>query len=350
MLEVDIRKRLSGIELNVQFTASGTALALLGASGCGKSMTLKCIAGVERPDSGRIVLNGRVLFDSEKGICLRPQQRRVGMLFQEYALFPHMTALENVEAALGHLSRRRRTEAAMEQLRRMRLEDAAHTKPNHLSGGQRQRLALARMLALQPEALLLDEPFSALDSHLRWQVELELTEVLDGYRGDVVFVSHDRDEVCRLCRQVCVLQNGRSERQRTVQQLMASPDTVSAARLSGCKNICAATALDAHTLACPDWGLTLRTAEKVSQSVSAVGVRAHHIEPGQAQSNSMLCRVGRVMHSAFSTVVMLLPSSGAANPLRMELAPQAWEALDAPETLTVHIAPEHVIPLKGEVI
>ena len=347
MLEVRIQKKLDSFTLDVQFAADGGVLALLGASGCGKSMTLKCIAGVERPDSGRIVLNGRVLFDSDKGICLTPQQRRVGMLFQDYALFPHMTALENVEAALGHLPRRRREAEAMAQLERFQLAELFARTPDRLSGGQRQRLALARMLAAQPEVLLLDEPFSALDSHLRDQMEREMIRHLQGYAGDVVLVSHDRDEVCRMCRQVCVLTRGRSEPRRTVQELMASPDTVSAARLSGCKNVSAAVRISEHTVSCPDWGLTLETAAPVPDALSAVGIRAHHIAPGAAERNSAVCRVAQVRRSAFSVLVTLLPERGEGEALTMELSPEEWAAQGEAETLAVHIPPDCVLPLTG---
>ena len=167
-LEVTIAKRFEGFTLHADFAAGNTAAAILGASGCGKSMTLRCIAGVVKPDSGRIVLDGRVLFDSEKGIDLPPQQRNVGLLFQNYALFPNMTVEQNILCALKkEKDPAARKAACGSALRAMRLEELAHRLPSELSGGQQQRAALARILAAKPRILMLDEPFSALDSYLR---------------------------------------------------------------------------------------------------------------------------------------------------------------------------------------
>lgn len=159
-LEVRIRRTLRDFSLETAFTTSDGVLGILGASGCGKSMTLRCIAGVETPDEGRIVLNGRVLFDSAAGVNLPPRQRRVGYLFQSYALFPHMTVEENIACALGwEKDRKKRAGTIASLVGRFRLEGLEKRYPGQLSGGQQQRVALARILAYEPEALLLDEPF-----------------------------------------------------------------------------------------------------------------------------------------------------------------------------------------------
>ena len=349
MFVVDIKKKLGDFRLDVHFETAGEVLALLGPSGCGKSMTLRCIAGVTRPDSGRIELNGRVLFDSEKRIDLPPQQRRVGYLFQNYALFPHMTVLQNIAAGARRLPAGERRKAAEDSIRTFRLEGLERLRPHQLSGGQQQRVALARILVGTPELLLLDEPFSALDSYLRWQMELELLETLERFPGDVVYVSHDRDEVCHLCGAVCVLTEGRSEPKESVRQLMEAPQTVSAALLSGCRNYSRIRRLDEHTVRCEDWGVTLRTAQSVPPEADTVGVRAHRIVPGEAAENSFVCTVDRVIHGPFSTVVTLAaPGSAAwALPLRMELDREKWESLGQPERLAVHVAPEQVMPLQG---
>ena len=190
-LLVDIKKDFGRFRLDAAFeTDSGSVMGLLGASGCGKSVTLKCVAGIERPDEGRIVLDGRVLFDSAKRIDLTPQQRRVGYLFQNYALFPNMTLAQNI--AVGVRDRAKRKETVARLVKAFYLEGSEGKYPRQLSGGQQQRTALARILASEPEALLLDEPFSALDSYLKWQVELELAELLDTFPGPVLFVTHDR--------------------------------------------------------------------------------------------------------------------------------------------------------------
>ena len=211
-LSVDIRKALGNFHLAVQFDAGDETLALLGASGCGKSVTLKCIAGILTPDEGHIELDGVTLYDSASRINLPPQRRQVGYLFQQYALFPNMTVRQNIAAAVRDKARRQ-TEVA-EKLRQFRLEAVADQKPGQLSGGQQQRCALARILASEPTAILLDEPFSALDSYLKYQLELELAETLSGFPGTVLWVSHDRGEVFRNCR---------SFRQRRIEALKGPP-------------------------------------------------------------------------------------------------------------------------------
>ena len=221
-LSVNIRKKLGSFQLEVQFDAEqGTPLALLGASGCGKSVTLHCIAGILKPDEGRITLDGVVLYDSAAGIDLPPQQRRAGYLFQQYALFPNMTVRQNIAAAVPN--RRERSVQTEELLRRFQLEEVASQRPWQLSGGQQQRCALARILASAPRVILLDEPFSALDSYLQDQMEVELAQTLEQFSGPVVWVSHDRGEVFRNCPQVCVIDRGTSQPVTSLEELFRNP-------------------------------------------------------------------------------------------------------------------------------
>lgn len=191
-ISVDIEKKLGSFYLRVAFEAENETMALLGASGCGKSMTLRCIAGIVRPDRGRIVLNGRTLFDSERHIDLPPQQRGVGYLFQQYALFPHMTVEKNVCAGTREGTRAERKAATQRILRTLGLEELAQRLPANLSGGQQQRAALARILVGKPEILLLDEPFSALDAATKTQVVENLRPYLAG--KTVVLVTHNAEE------------------------------------------------------------------------------------------------------------------------------------------------------------
>lgn len=344
-LTARIQKRYGDFLLDVDLTAE-RSLALLGASGCGKSATLKCIAGVDRPDRGRIELDGRVLFDSETGVNLPPQERRVGLLFQSCALFPHMTVERNVSVCLGRLDRRARRERTAELLALLRLEGQAALYPRQLSGGQRQRAALARILAAEPRALLLDEPFSALDSFLKWQLEQELREVLDRFPGPVVWVSHDRGEVYRNCPRVCVLEDGRSSPVTATAELMANPGTVGAARLSGCKNIVPARPGPAPDLAeVPDWGLTLRLSAPWREGVTALGVRAAAVRPAEpGEVNAVPCRVLRVVEDLSSAFAALRPEGASpdAPPLWMELPKGA--AL--PDRLLAAVRPEDLMLLK----
>ena len=348
MLSVNIHKELDDFTLNVNFESGAGITALLGASGCGKSMTLKCVAGLETPDRGRIVLDGRVLFDSDKHIDLPPQRRRVGYLSQQYALFPNMTVRHNLYAAVRRLPRAKRKAAVDEKLRTFRLEGVEELYPRQLSGGQRQRAALARALASEPEALLLDEPFSAIDSYLRWQAELELGELLRVYPGDVLLVSRERGAVCRMCESVCVLSDGRSEEMFSVRDLMAAPRTVSAALITGCKNFSRVKRVDATHVKCVNWGVTLETSQEVSGVCSYAGVHAHdlHIARG-GEPNRFDARVVRVIDDTASVIVMLAPEGGNSL-LRMELPKREWEAMRNPGTVLLGVAPENVMTLSGE--
>ena len=341
VLSVDIEKTLGDFHLRVRFEAEREIMALLGASGCGKSMTLKCIAGIQRPDRGRIVLGDRVLFDSEAGINLPPQKRHVGYLFQQYALFPNMTVEQNILAGARGGTRQERRATVAEMVRTFRLEGLQKLRPSQLSGGQQQRVALARILAGQPELLLLDEPFSALDEHLKWQLELELSDTLKTFPGGVLFVSHSRDEVYRLCDTVCVLTEGKSDPKETIQELFAAPATLGAALISGCKNISPAE-VRPEGLFCPDWGVTLRTAQPVSDRTRYVGVRAQSLSL-TGTDNPIPCKVERVIDNVSSTVVMV--TTQGPGRLRLELSKGRWAALGEPRELTLTIAPEDVMPL-----
>ena len=344
-LFVDIRKSMGDFQLNVHFEAENERLALLGASGCGKSVTLRCIAGILTPDEGKIVLDGVTLFDSGSGIDLPPQKRQVGYLFQQYALFPHMTVRQNIAAAVR--DRTRRSETAADFLHRFRLEDVAEKRPAQISGGQQQRCALARILASEPKVILLDEPFSALDSYLKQQLELELTETLDRFPGTVLWVSHDRGEVFRSCRRVCVLEDGRSQGTYSLRQLFHAPGTQAAARLSGCENFTDAL-LSEGTVTLPEWGLTLACQQAVPGQVCRAAIRARHVVPAkEGAENAFPCAVERVVQDVFTTIVLLRPESAApgAQLLRMELPREVWQTLPDKNRLTVSIQPRDILLL-----
>lgn len=346
-LTVDIRKQLGDFSLQVQFQAENETLALLGASGCGKSVTLKCIAGILRPDTGHIELDGRVLFDSARKIDLPPQQRNVGYLFQQYALFPNMTVRQNIAVAVREKSQRENI--VVEKLRQFRLESVADQRPRQLSGGQQQRAALARILASNPGSILLDEPFSALDSYLKYQLELELADTLGNFPGTVLWVTHDRGEAWRNCRRVCLVDKGASQPVQTMEELFASPGTESAARLSGCKNYVPVQP-DGDRIRIPDWGIVLSCGRQVPEGTVALGIRSHHIHAASPDAeNAFPCRVERVIDDVFSTIVLLRPAMADpdAPPLRMELEKPAWSAFTVEGgILTVAVAPGNLLLLK----
>lgn len=198
MLEVQIYKKLAEFDLDISFQVNDNILGLMGASGSGKSMTLKCIAGIETPDQGRIVLNGRVLFDSEKKINVPIQKRNVGYMFQSYALFTNMNVYENISVGLRARKVKDVDIVVQKVMQQFRIFELASRYPKQLSGGQRQRVALARLMAYEPDVLLLDEPFSALDEDLKKDLLQELKSELQ-ISKPVIFVSHDKEEVNYLC-------------------------------------------------------------------------------------------------------------------------------------------------------
>lgn len=189
-LSVDIEKKLGAFTLHSKFEAPDETMALLGASGCGKSMTLKCIAGIVTPDRGRIVLGDRVLFDSEKKINLPPQQRRVGYLFQQYALFPNMSVEQNILCGIRSGDKAEKRRVLAEKIRMFRLEGLEKKHPAQLSGGQQQRVSIARALVRNPPVILADEPTGALDSHTGREV-LGLLQQLHKQGHTVVLITHD---------------------------------------------------------------------------------------------------------------------------------------------------------------
>lgn len=198
MLEVQIYKKLAEFDLDISFQVNDNILGLMGASGSGKSMTLKCIAGIETPDQGRIVLNNRVLFDSEKKINVPIQKRNVGYMFQSYALFPNMNVYENISVGLRARKVKDVDIVVQKVMQQFRIFELASRYPKQLSGGQRQRVALARLIAYEPDVLLLDEPFSTLDEDLKKDLLQELKSELQ-ISKPVIFVSHDKEEVNYLC-------------------------------------------------------------------------------------------------------------------------------------------------------
>mgnify|MGYP000846969664 FL=1 len=206
-LEASFSKDLGSFSLRISFELGEEIAALFGPSGAGKSLTLKILAGLDRPKEGRIVLNGRVLYDSASSVFVKACQRRIGLVFQELALFPHMTALENVAYGLKGPNK---WKIARQWLDRVKLEGLYDRMPNQLSGGQRQRVALARALAPKPDLLLLDEPFSALDGPMRRALRRELKKLSLESQTPTIYVTHDIEDVCSLASRVFLIRDGKT--------------------------------------------------------------------------------------------------------------------------------------------
>lgn len=347
-LYVRIKKKLGKFMLDVDMTFEKDIVGILGASGCGKSMTLRCIAGIETPDEGQIILDDRVLFDSEKGIDLPPQKRHVGYLFQSYALFPNLTVEENIAIGCA-VEKSKRAECVREKIEKLHLVGLEKKRPPELSGGQQQRVAIARLLASEPEIIMLDEPFSALDSHLKWQVEQEIAELVSTYKGYTLIVSHNRDEIYRLCNRVAVITDGHVDAVGEKDMLFENPDTRESAILTGCKNVSAIERISEFKVRALDWGIELEVNHPVSDEIAYIGIRAHFLKPicsgdSTPAENYLKCTLVQVIENPFSWILMASGEEVAAredNPwsfLRSEVekavmkkAPQSFEGLEFPK-------------------
>ena len=276
LLKVNIQKKLKEFELDVDFELKNKRLGILGPSGCGKSMTLKSIAGIVDPDNGIVSLTSdgeTVYFDSSKKVNLKPQKRNVGYLFQNYALFPNMTVEENVACGL---SKDDDEKIVSEMIKRFHLEGLEKRYPRQLSGGQQQRVALARILAYGPDVILLDEPFSAMDTFLKEQLRIELVNSLRDFDGFSVMVTHDRDEAFQFCDELIVLDEGKIIAKGDTYEIFENPRKVQVARLTGCKNISKIEVIDDYHLKSLDWGITFEVSEKISSNITHIGIRAHN--------------------------------------------------------------------------
>ncbi|HIK29772.1 MAG TPA: sulfate/molybdate ABC transporter ATP-binding protein [Oscillatoriales cyanobacterium M59_W2019_021] len=333
-LLIEIEKQLPCFNLSVSFQTEGEALGLLGASGAGKSMILRCIAGLETPDRGRIVLNDRVLFDSDRGINLPTRDRRVGFLFQNYALFPHLTVAENIAFGLpegfSNLAIKNRIES---QLNAVELSGLGDRYPGELSGGQQQRVALARALASKPEILLLDEPFSALDTYLRDRLEKVLRMTLAYYPGITLFVTHNLEEAYRVCPNLLVVERGEVAAFDSKKRVFDRPPSRRVAQVTGCKNFSRAVALSALRIEAIDWGCTLTMTEPIPDSVSHVGIRAYQLifTVDSSLENTFPCWLAATSETPHRMTLYLKLNSAPNSPqdyhLQAEVFKDKWESL-----------------------
>lgn len=275
-LEAHVYHSLPEFDLAVSLDIASSPLGLLGISGAGKSMTLRCLAGLETPRQGRIVLNGRVLFDSARKVNVPSCDRSVGLVFQNYALFPHLSVAQNIAFALGHVPVAQRAARVTQQLQQLELATLAARYPGQLSGGQQQRVALARALAARPQLLLLDEPLAALDTHLRHRTLQLLDRLLMHHGGPSLMVSHNLEELYHLCPQIAVVDRGHIAALGPREQIFETPPTRAVARVTGCENIAAATVIGSGKLFIPDWQITVHW-PGADFSGNYVGIRAHQI-------------------------------------------------------------------------
>lgn len=310
-LSISIKKHFPAFTLDVNIEAGNETLGWLGESGCGKSLTMRCIAGIETPDEGKIVVNGKTFFEREAGkrptVNLSPQERKTALLFQNYMLFPNLTVAENVAAGIDRKLPKEEREAQVNaELKRFGLEGFGKRYPSQLSGGQQQRVALARMLAAKPDILMLDEPFSALDAHLKGVLEQNLAGLFETFHGTILYVSHDIDEALRFCDRIAVIEKGHVMEVSTGTSLVNNPQSAASIKLSGCKNATPAHRIDDHRVFLPAWGIEVETDKPVQENLTCMGVRAFFLERAEEQGrNTYRVRVVRTSDSRFDRSALL---------------------------------------------
>lgn len=300
-VEISIKKKLGSFLLDVELHSEEKRIGILGGSGCGKTMTLKCLAGIETPDEGSIVVDGQVFFDKEKKINIPARERNIGYLFQNYALFPNMTVEKNIGAGL-RCGKQEKKERVEELIQKFGLTGLEKHYPSQLSGGQQQRTALARILAYHPSTIMLDEPFSALDGYLKEKMQQEMKGILADFPGTVLMVTHSRDEIYRFSQEILVMDQGKSIHQGETKALFQNPRKVEAARLTGCKNISPIQKIGPNEVLALDWNLYLHTAKPVGDA-TYVGIRAHDLMPStKGQQNTYEMELVDVTSSPFEQV------------------------------------------------
>jgi ABC-type sulfate/molybdate transport systems, ATPase component len=276
-LQVDITKKLPGFKLQVSLSGEQEIIGVLGASGSGKSMLLNSVAGLIKPDKGNIAFDDVTFFDSERKINIPPRERKTGYLFQNYAMFPHLTVAENIAFGLGKLSREEQNKIVSELLERFHLADMGKRYPSQISGGQQQRVALARALAVNPRILLLDEPFSALDAHLKTHMLKEMLESLKKFSGTTLFVTHNMAEAYHLCDRIIVLNNGKVETMGPKEDVFFRPPSLATARITGCRNTAAAVRSTEHSAEVPEWGVRVAMEARIESESGFIGIRENNI-------------------------------------------------------------------------
>jgi len=348
-LEVQIEKKLPQFTLDVSFAVDNGPLSILGPSGSGKTMLLRSIAGLERASKGRVALDGRVLLDTAAGVHVPARDRRVGMLFQNLALFPHRTVAENVAFGLKRVSHEERARRVAALMARAHISGLDDRYPRQLSGGEQQRAALARALAIEPELLLLDEPLSALDTHLRSQMEAQLQETFASFRRPALLVTHNIEEAYRLGERMLVLSRGRVAAFGHKDEVFRRPPSLEVARLTGCKNFSRARPVSTGVVEALDWGCRLQVAQTLA-APAHVGIRAHEIDFVEAREsaspaeNVFPCWLMQSSETPFRVTLYLglrQPVEGASFDLQAEVFKEKWQRFrERPMPWHVRLSPD----------
>ena len=355
MLEVRVKRNLPGFKLDVAFSVDQEILAILGPSGSGKTMTLQCISGLIRPDEGYVNLNGKVLLDTSNKINLPARLRKVGFVFQNYALFPHLTVNQNIAYGIRHLDSNEINDRVAELLEKMNIPKLGERFPRQLSAGQQQRVAVARALAPEPEVLLLDEPFSALDSLVKERLQLELQVLHNFYRGIILFVTHDLTEGYKFSSKIAVFESGHIVQHDAKEKVITSPSNHTVARLVGFKNLMEGSVVKinrtAVTIDVPELGGNIKaivpasTHLKINQRIT-VGVRPEYVQiKQQPGENTFYCTVDRIAEGVSSTNCYFhVNTVGVTRHYLMVILPrQDSDTLKECQKRHLYLPPKHVV-------
>ena len=343
-LYVDFKKKCENFYLDVSFEAGSDVLGLLGASGSGKSTILKCIAGTDIPDEGKIILNDETLFDSTRRIKLPPKKRKVGYLFQNYALLPSMNVRQNILSGVHDKKDKAEKESAVDEISDiLKLSELENNLPHELSKHQQQKVALARILAGNPDILLLDEPLSALDTHLRGQLQVDIQKLIKHFGKSALIATHSRDEAYSLCNRIALVEDGRILALKDTKALFSNPESRHAALLTGCKNVIDARKTGERELTIPAWGVKLTTALPLRDGLCAIAIRAHYFNAKTSHNRYPVHFVGR-MEEPFEYILQFRYESQDAS------SPDIWwrlpkDKIGDSEPRELGIAPQNVLPL-----
>lgn len=348
-LVIDIERKLPGFKLKIDLSCGREIIGILGPSGAGKSMLLNCIAGLTKPDRGKIIVGDVVFFDSEKKINISPQARKTGYLFQNYAIFPHLTVAENIAFGLGKLPKAEQQRRVSVLLESFHLSEMGKRYPSQLSGGQQQRVVLARAMAVEPRIMLLDEPFSALDEHLKIHMLKEMMESLQRFQGITFFVTHNVQEAFYLCDRIAVLNNGRVETIGPKEEVFRQPVTLATAKITGCKNIAAAVRASDYSAEIPEWGIRVATARSIENQDGFIGIRANSIKLAAegVRENCFPVWIAAESEAPFSTTLFVkigsVPRSENDFHLEWEISREQRAKIGNPtKQLRIHLDPEDV--------
>lgn len=275
MLHARLKKGYAQFDLDVEFKIGPGIIGILGPSGSGKSLTLQAVAGLKHPDEGFIQINDRVLLDTSNKIRTKTKYRKVGYMFQNYALFPHLTVKQNMAFGLKGMPKSVKEQKIRSFLKKIKLDGYENRYPEELSGGEQQRVAFARTLITEPDCLLLDEPFSALDSNTKqFLIDEFLSIIKENFHGIVLFVTHHLEEVNQLCDHLILYKDGKILQEGTKEEVLSKPVSVEAAKIVGCKNILKIEPIDGNKVLAGGNKIVTDGKPETSQML---GIHAHHV-------------------------------------------------------------------------